>query len=204
MDVVLNSLSGDSIEASFDVLAPGGRFLEIGLAGIWERERVREARPDAEYHVIYLGDVCVGEPTLIAELLDDHVRRFERGALARPPITAFDIRQTVAAFRYMAQARHIGKVVVTASVGQDLAAASATSSGTTRTSAPLPRSAAKAAACSSPGPRREHRTRRSAPASASSAATSRPSPPSPPVMIHVPPAAARSCPTEAVTTTLPM
>ena len=41
------------------MLAPGGRFLEIGLAGIWEREQVRAARPDAEYHVIYLGDVCV-------------------------------------------------------------------------------------------------------------------------------------------------
>ena len=60
---MLNSLSGDSIAASFDVLAPGGRFLEIGLAGIWEHERFRAARPDAEYHVIYLGDVCVAEPS---------------------------------------------------------------------------------------------------------------------------------------------
>ena len=126
VDLVLNSLSGDSIAASLDVLAPGGRFLEIGMAGIWDHEQVRAARPDAEYHVIYLGDVCVQQPELIAELLDDLVRRFDGGALRRPPITAFDIRQAVAAFRYMAQARHIGKVVVTASVGWGLESAGGT------------------------------------------------------------------------------
>jgi NADPH:quinone reductase-like Zn-dependent oxidoreductase len=34
VDVVLNSLSGDAIEASFRVLADGGRFVEIGKRGI--------------------------------------------------------------------------------------------------------------------------------------------------------------------------
>ena len=66
---------------------------------------------------MYLGQVCVDQPELIARMLDDLVADFERGVLRPLPLIAFDIRQSVAAFRYMAQARQIGKVVVTAAVG---------------------------------------------------------------------------------------
>ena len=41
VDVVLNSLSGDAIEAGLSVLGPGGRFLEIGKRGIWARRNAR-------------------------------------------------------------------------------------------------------------------------------------------------------------------
>ena len=121
VDVVLNSLSGDSIGHSVDVLAPAGRFLEIGLAGIWDAQHFATTRPDASYHVIYLGDVVAKEPELIAEMLDELGAAFDAGELRPMPLTAFDIRHAVDAFRYMAQARHIGKVVVTADVGWNVA-----------------------------------------------------------------------------------
>jgi acyl transferase domain-containing protein len=122
VDVVLNSLSGESIAHSVDALAPGGRFLEIGLAGIWEIERFASARPDASYHVVYLGEVVTKESALIAEMFDELGAAFDAGELRAMPLTAFEIRHAVDAFRYMAQARHIGKVVVTADVGWNVAA----------------------------------------------------------------------------------
>ena len=45
VDVVLNSLSGELIDASFRVLARGGRFVEIGKRGIRTRAVGRGAGP---------------------------------------------------------------------------------------------------------------------------------------------------------------
>ena len=86
VDLVLNSLSGESISGSVEALAPSGRFLEIGMAGIWDAAQFHALRPDAEYHVVYLGQVCVDQPELIARLLRRSGRRLraERAAAATP------------------------------------------------------------------------------------------------------------------------
>lgn len=126
VDLVLNSLTGDSIAASVAVLAPNGRFMEIGMAGVWDRDRFHESRPDAEYEVIYLGEACVETPDLIADRFDALRDDFERGTLRPLPMTVFDIRHSIDAFRFMAQARQIGKIVVTASVGWNVADAGGT------------------------------------------------------------------------------
>ena len=111
VDIVLNSLAGDFIASSLHVLRPGGRFLELGRSGIWTAERVQAERPDVSYHAIYLGrdEAAVSRP-LFAELLT----AFENGSLRPLPHREFDMSDAAGAFRYMAQARHIGKVVVTA------------------------------------------------------------------------------------------
>src|SRR5205807_2329827 len=68
VDVVLNSLTGDSIPASLRALRKGGRFLEIGKNGIWTTEQMSAVRPDVAYSIIYLGDV---DPTTIGTMLGD-------------------------------------------------------------------------------------------------------------------------------------
>jgi NADPH:quinone reductase-like Zn-dependent oxidoreductase/acyl carrier protein len=113
VDVVVNSLIGDFIPRSLDVLAKGGRFVEIGRTGIWEPERVRQSRPDVEYTIVFMGDVFRDEPVLSRRMLVDIFARLERGALKPLPVREFGMDEAVAAFRYVAQARHIGKVVVT-------------------------------------------------------------------------------------------
>ncbi|MCU1503873.1 MAG: polyketide synthase, partial [Ilumatobacteraceae bacterium] len=113
VDLVLNSLSGDSIAHSIEVLAPAGTFVEIGMAGIWSAERFHQERPAARYEVVFLGAVCAADPGLAAAMLDDLVGDLALGVLQPLPLVAFDIGHAVQAFRYMAQARQIGKVVVT-------------------------------------------------------------------------------------------
>jgi len=47
VDVVINSLNGESIAHSLRALKPRGRFVEIGKIGTWTPEQVRAVRPEA-------------------------------------------------------------------------------------------------------------------------------------------------------------
>jgi acyl transferase domain-containing protein/NADPH:quinone reductase-like Zn-dependent oxidoreductase/acyl carrier protein len=123
VDVVLNSLSGDFIARSLDVLTPGGRFLEIGKRDIWTSDRVAVARPDVEYFVVFLGDLSIGDPPAIQAMLRELMHRFEVGELTALPRTAFPLDDVAGAFRYMAQARHVGKVIVVHAIDDDRASA---------------------------------------------------------------------------------
>lgn len=113
VDIVLNALSGDFLQRSFEVLKPGGRFLEIGMRGILTPEQVAALGKNHEYHIIFLGDLCVNHSALIQEMLLSLREDFSSGALQPLNSTVFPIEKASDAFRFMAQAKHIGKVVLT-------------------------------------------------------------------------------------------
>jgi NADPH:quinone reductase-like Zn-dependent oxidoreductase len=113
VDVALNSLAGQFIPRTLATLAPGGRFVEIGKTDIWDRTRVRTIRPDVQYHTLYLGEIIESRPDRTAQMLADVVASCVRGELKPLPVRAFALDDAASAFRYMAQARHIGKVVLT-------------------------------------------------------------------------------------------
>jgi NADPH:quinone reductase-like Zn-dependent oxidoreductase/SAM-dependent methyltransferase len=113
VDVVLNSLAGEAIGASVAALARDGRFLEIGKRGIWSAEDMRRARPDVRYHVIDWSDLAVSAPAVVRRHLTEILGAAERGELSLPPVTVFSLADASSAFRYMAQARHRGKIVLT-------------------------------------------------------------------------------------------
>jgi 8-amino-7-oxononanoate synthase len=113
VDVVLNSLNGDYIPRSLALLSPHGRFVEIGKLGIWTAEQVHAVRPDVAYFAFDLLDVSKEQPDYISELLNELTGQFQRGELQPLRHTVFEITEAPAAFRYMAQAKHIGKVVMT-------------------------------------------------------------------------------------------
>jgi acyl transferase domain-containing protein/NADPH:quinone reductase-like Zn-dependent oxidoreductase len=113
VDLVLNSLAGEAIGASVAVLARDGRFLEIGKRGIWSEEDMRRARPDVRYHVIDWSDLGVSAPDVVRGHLTEILGAAERGELPLPPVTVFSLADAPSAFRYMAQARHRGKIVLT-------------------------------------------------------------------------------------------
>ncbi|MEU5050467.1 SDR family NAD(P)-dependent oxidoreductase [Streptomyces sp. NPDC021096] len=106
VDVVLNSLAGEFVDASLRLLRPGGRFLEMGKTDIREPESI----PDAAYQAF---DLMWLEPDRIQRMLLALVELFEAGALETLPVTVWDIRRAPEAFRYISQARHIGKIVLT-------------------------------------------------------------------------------------------
>ncbi|XNM96390.1 SDR family NAD(P)-dependent oxidoreductase [Streptomyces sp. Inha503] len=103
VDVVLNSLSGEFVDASMRLLGPDGRFLEMGKTDI--------RQPDAVWYRAF--DVGEAGPDRIQEMLRELLDLFERGVLRPLPTTVWDVRQAGAALRFLAQARHIGKIVLT-------------------------------------------------------------------------------------------
>ncbi|QSJ15493.1 type I polyketide synthase [Nostoc sp. UHCC 0702] len=112
VDIVLNSLNGDFIEQSFRVLKAGGKFIEIGKIGIWDQNQAQAKRPDVSYFPFDLLDISVNEPSKIKTLLTELMSDFADGTLGALPHKVFPIQDVASAFRYMAQAKHIGKVVV--------------------------------------------------------------------------------------------
>ncbi len=111
--LVLNSLAGDYIPANLSMLAEHGRFLEIGKVDIWSPARMAEARPDVVYHIIALDELSAQRPELIHEMLEELVQAFAAGELKPLHHSAYPLTEAEAAFRFMALAKHIGKVVIT-------------------------------------------------------------------------------------------
>jgi len=112
VDVVLNSLNGEYIAKSLEVLAPRGRFIEIGKIGIWSQQQVQEKRPDVSYFPFDLGEVVQQQPEMMAQLSEALTQKWNQGKLKALPYKVFPSEEITAAFRYMQQAKQIGKVVV--------------------------------------------------------------------------------------------
>ena len=115
VDVVLNSLAGEAAARSLDLLRPYGRFVEIGKRDIYEDGRLDLApfRRNLSYQALDLQPMYDHQPELLAELLAVLRAGVEEGRLQPLPHHQFDLAEAEQAFRFMAQARHIGKVVLT-------------------------------------------------------------------------------------------
>jgi microcystin synthetase protein McyD len=113
VDIVLNALSGELIAGGFDVLKHGGRFLEVGKAGIWTEDQARETRPDVAYHKVALDETIVRDPARVGAFWRALMPEFADGSLNPLPVTPFAMREAEAAYRFMQQARHIGRIALT-------------------------------------------------------------------------------------------
>jgi NADPH:quinone reductase-like Zn-dependent oxidoreductase/NAD(P)-dependent dehydrogenase (short-subunit alcohol dehydrogenase family)/SAM-dependent methyltransferase/acyl carrier protein len=114
VEIVLNSLTGPGfIEANLATLAPGGYLIEMSKRDVWEAAQIAAVRPDVRYSLIDLVAVGVQQPDLLQTMLARIVALYAQKQLTPLPYTAFPIQQAIAAFRYMQQARHIGKIVLT-------------------------------------------------------------------------------------------
>ncbi|MFD5310178.1 SDR family NAD(P)-dependent oxidoreductase [Streptomyces ardesiacus] len=127
VDVVLNSLAGEFVDASLRVLAPGGRFLEMGKTDIRPPERVAAVRTDVEYRSYDLLDPGFDR---LAEMFAELMELFGRGVLTPLPATVFDVRDVPEAFRFMGRAGHTGKIVFTVDPPADPGAAVLITGGT--------------------------------------------------------------------------
>ncbi|KAI1743099.1 putative polyketide synthase [Xylaria scruposa] len=119
VDVVLNSLTGELLHASFEACAPLGRFIEIGKKDIMDSGKLNMAT--------FSRSVCFASFDLFElmetgnsrgrqmwrSLLEETFRLFREGVL-RPiePCQAFDISEVVQSFRFFSQPARKGKVAL--------------------------------------------------------------------------------------------
>ncbi len=104
---MLNSLAGEFVDASLGLLAPGGRFAEMG------KTDVRDAATLPEGIAYRAFDLVDAGPGRVQEILTEVVDLFAAGSLTHLPVRTVPVARAREAFRLMAQARHVGKVVLT-------------------------------------------------------------------------------------------
>jgi polyketide synthase 1/15 len=120
VNVVLNSLAGDFVDASLRLLVRGGRFIEMGKTDIRDAQVIASQYPGVWYRAF---DLSEAGPQRMAAMLEQSRELFDTEVLHRLPITTWDVRCAAEAYRFMSQARHIGKVVLTmpSALADDLA-----------------------------------------------------------------------------------
>jgi NADPH:quinone reductase-like Zn-dependent oxidoreductase len=119
VDVVLNSLAGAAMRRSLELLAPFGRFLEIGKRDLHDprgsRLELGLLRHGASYTAIDLDRLAKAKPALLGRLLGWIAERLAAGELEPLPRQEIPFARAADAFRRMAEGRHVGKLVLTPS-----------------------------------------------------------------------------------------
>ena len=105
VDVVLNSLAGEFVDASLRLLGEGGRFVEMGKTDIRD-----PAELPVRYQAYNLLDVA---PDRVGLMLAEVLAEFEREELSPLPVRTWDVRRAPEAVRFLREARHVGKLVLT-------------------------------------------------------------------------------------------
>ncbi|MCY7388570.1 MAG: type I polyketide synthase [Burkholderiales bacterium] len=115
VDIVLNSLAGEAINRNLRILKPFGRFIELGKRDYYENTKIglRPFRNNISYFGVDADQLMSERPALTRRLFGEMMRLFEEGVLHPLPYHAFEAEDIVDAFRYMQQARQIGKIVIT-------------------------------------------------------------------------------------------
>ncbi len=115
VDLVLNSLPKDYIEKGLDVLRPFGRFVEIGKVDIYQDNPIgmKALRKNISFTAVDLARIEEGGPHRIRDLLDLFESELASGRISGLQRTTFPVSDCSGAMRFMTQAKHIGKVVVT-------------------------------------------------------------------------------------------
>ncbi|WP_317931163.1 type I polyketide synthase [Streptomyces cellostaticus] len=115
VDVVLDSLAGEFVDASLRLTRPGGRFVEMGKTDVRDPDEVERL-----HGVAYQAfDLLRQDPDAIGAMLSSLMELFAQGVLQPLPVACWDVRRAVDAFRFLSQARHTGKVVLTIPAGRE-------------------------------------------------------------------------------------
>jgi NADPH:quinone reductase-like Zn-dependent oxidoreductase len=117
VDVVFNSLSGDSLEASWDCIAPYGRFIEIGKVDIAADSHLPMARfaQNVTFSAVDIYHLASSNPSLLRQLM---IKVFEiacrQDFIGIPtPIHLFPVSDLEKAFRFVQSGKNSGRTIVT-------------------------------------------------------------------------------------------
>ncbi len=114
VDVVLNSLPGAAQRAGIELLALGGRFIELGKRDIYGDTHfgLFPFRRNLSLFAVDLALLTFSHPQTVRRLLTTVYQRTATGELPLPRTTHYPIHDAAAAVRLVAGAGHTGKVVL--------------------------------------------------------------------------------------------
>ncbi|MGV4982291.1 type I polyketide synthase [Streptomyces sp. NRAIS4] len=109
VDVVLNSLAHEFVDASLTLLPGGGHFVEMGKTDVRDPRWVAAGHPGVDYAAF---DLYEAGPDAIQEMFRAVMELFADGRVRLSPVSLRDIRDARRTFREMSQGRHVGKLVL--------------------------------------------------------------------------------------------
>ena len=115
VDIVLNSVTGAAQRAGLELLAFGGRFVEIGKRDIYGDTRMGlfPFRRNLSFYAVDLALLSVTNPDVNRELLNKVYEQTADGSLPMPEVTEYPLAEAATAIREMSGARHTGKLILT-------------------------------------------------------------------------------------------
>ena len=119
VDVVLNSLGGEVFRESCNLVAPFGRFVEIGRKDLMDDALMpmEFLLRNVTFAYVDLAAIIVQNKLLAGRLLQSVVDLAAAGAIRPVTLTTIPIDQIETAFRLVQAGKHVGKVILT--VGED-------------------------------------------------------------------------------------
>ncbi|KAJ8061398.1 hypothetical protein OCU04_010454 [Sclerotinia nivalis] len=115
VDVVLNSLSGEGLIASWECIAPYGRFIEIGKKDIQSAERLPMlpfAR-NVSFSAVDMAAMTKDRPHYMQSLLTILIQKMEQGQIrTSQPLQVYKLSEMEQAFRHLQSGQSRGKLVL--------------------------------------------------------------------------------------------
>lgn len=120
VDVVLNSLSGEMFRLSCDLVAPFGRFVEIGRKDLTDDVLMptKFLLRNVTFAYVDFGAVMEQNKPLAGRLLKSVVELAAAGSIRPVTITTMSISEIESAFRLIQGGKHTGKLILTVDDGQ--------------------------------------------------------------------------------------
>jgi polyketide synthase 5 len=114
VDIVLNSVTGAAQRAGIELLAHGGRFIEIGKSGSYGDIRLGllPLRRNLAFYAVDLASIAESHPQRLRRLLDKVYQLTADGVLPMPQSTHYPLEEAATAIRAMSDAQHTGKLVL--------------------------------------------------------------------------------------------
>jgi len=114
VDVVLNSLDGAAMLASFQLLKPFGRFIELGKKDFLDNTQLglRPFVRNIMYAGVDLDELLSVDRKSAQRVMRKLVELFESGDLQPLPHQVLEAHEIASAFRAMQSSEHIGKIVI--------------------------------------------------------------------------------------------
>lgn len=115
VDLVLNSLSGDFLKASWECIAPLGRFVEIGKRDIesYARLSMSPFARSVTFASVDLGVVATQAKPLMQEIMTSVMALVAEGKIRPPqPLHIYNGSRIEEAFRYLQSGKNTGKTII--------------------------------------------------------------------------------------------
>lgn len=115
VDVIFNSLSDEKLTASWECIAPFGRFIEIGKKDIFANSKLPMLpfAKNVSYSVVDIFSMAQERPGMIAAILKQVNELIGMGRVQVPqPVHVYGVSRMEDAFRYVQSGQNTGKTIV--------------------------------------------------------------------------------------------